>query len=395
MTAAHRSLWLNVVAGLTLGAWAAHVSAQQPATPRATRPPAPGATQRPPQSQPAATNAPRTAATPPAKTNQPAAAEPGVDAARQPRPTGEALRLEALPPELEALLAAWERESAKIKKLDGKHYRWEYNSVFQVEKRSQGVFYFEAPDKGRLDMKAIQPDKNARSSRTGSDGTPYTLQAGADQRWICTGKEIFAIDDAAKTFEIFHIPQEDQGANIIQSPLPFLFGLKAADAKRRFDFLSYRIDPASKTRGETVTLEIRPRLQRDAQNYSRATVILDGKRFVPLAVRLLDNAGTIETTYKFEDININSSGIGARLAELFKGDPFAPSLAGYRAVMPDKAQIEQTGGRTPTGKNGVPVQPAGQRSLGGGIPGGGTPAGAGNRPTSSGAAPSTLPRTKN
>ena len=53
------------------------------------------------------------------------------------------------------------------------------------------------------------------------------------QRWICTGKQIFIIHDDTKIYDKIDIPAQQQGKNIMNGPLPFLFGLKAEQAKAR------------------------------------------------------------------------------------------------------------------------------------------------------------------
>ena len=50
------------------------------------------------------------------------------------RPAENMLRVENVPPDLMKILKDWELSSAKIKKLEGKHRRWEYDYGFKTLK---------------------------------------------------------------------------------------------------------------------------------------------------------------------------------------------------------------------------------------------------------------------
>src|SRR5690606_6588065 len=95
---------------------------------------------------------------------------PRAGEARPERPAGQALKVEAVPPELDAVLKQWEQASSRIQKLQGKHHRFVYDQVFHVEKRAEGYFYYEAPDKGRIDLKKADIPRGAVSQRKSPDG---------------------------------------------------------------------------------------------------------------------------------------------------------------------------------------------------------------------------------
>ena len=90
------------------------------------------------------------------------------------------MRVEKLSPELLQLLKDWEKATGKFDKLQGEHYRWVYDFPFEVEKRAQGKFWFEAPDKGRIDIlprtakgKPRMLDKNGKPL---PGGKPFAVQ---------------------------------------------------------------------------------------------------------------------------------------------------------------------------------------------------------------------------
>lgn len=243
-------------------------------------------------------------------------------------------------PRLDALLKEWERKTAGIKNLRGEHYRREYNDVFQVEKRSTGKFYFEAPDHGRIDMTGVVPEPKAVGNKKGPDGVPYKVEAGQDQFWICNGQQILVIDPPQKQFERLPIPPELQGNNIIRSPLPFLFGMKADDAKRRFQMKVVDEKP------EFWVLDVVPLSKVDGQNYRQARIYLDKATYIPFAVRLVDPSGSISTEYLFyrEKLKINQPGF---LETVGAVDTFNPRLIGYKEIQAPNGGGQPGGNQPP------------------------------------------------
>src|SRR4029077_10714513 len=118
-------------------------------------------------------------------------------------------------------------------------------------------------------------------------------------RWVCTGTEVVRIDDKAKTYEKVVIPPESQGQNIIDGPLPFLFGMKADRAKQRYrDFKLIKHDETE------IRLELRSAYDPDTRNWDKAVIHIDAKTFTPKAVKLIDTTGA-ESVHLFSDIVTN------------------------------------------------------------------------------------------
>jgi TIGR03009 family protein len=266
------------------------------------------------------------------------------------------MQVEEVSPELDAILRAWERNTANIKTLSGEHVRFEYNDVFGVEKYSKGKFFFEAPDKGRIDIEGVPPKPGqVGKKKNPENGQPFLVEAGQDQMWVCDGKKITVVDPSQKQFEVLPIPPEMQGNNIVRSPLPFLFGLKAEEAKQRFEIKLLRDTPTD------AWLEIIPRLKTDSQNYQVAKIILSKETFVPSAVNLIDPSGSIQTTYLFDKSTLRINQPGWRERWLGQ-DPFQPALRGYKQVQtpaPPVQPIQPAGGQAPAGQR--PGLPATQR----------------------------------
>jgi TIGR03009 family protein len=254
--------------------------------------------------------------------------------ARLQRPAPNQMIVEELPADLLKIMQDWEWHSAKIQTLNGKHTRIVYNLVFETERRSNGQFFYEQPDHGRIDMKGMEPGRDAVSRRNGKSGQPYRIEADKQERWVCTGQEVMQINDTEKTYEIYPLPPNMQGQNIINGPLPFLFGMKVDEAKRRFNLTLLGAND------KLAKIEVIPRLQMDANNYKRAVIMLDLQTYLPSAVQLVDPAGALETVYVFSDLQPNHAGIKATIANMWGRDPFKPALNGYKIVQAPKVDAE-------------------------------------------------------
>lgn len=266
---------------------------------------------------------------------------PAKAPARQPRPDIQPDRVEKLSPELETLLKDWEINSAKVKKLVGDFKRFKYDKVFSVELRAEGKFAYESPDKGYYQFEGTEIPAGVKSRKSYTDKdpntgkivqVPFSLKPDTTEHWVCDGEYIFKINDRDRQFERVPIPPENRGQNIIDGPLPFLFGMKADRAKRRYTFEMMDSKPEFPS---TVWLLVRPRLPMDASNWSEARVGINQKTFLPVAVMLTDPSGNSETVHLFSKVEANpKQGI---LPALFGGgNPFQPDLRKYKMVQNEK-----------------------------------------------------------
>ena len=227
-------------------------------------------------------------------------------------------------PRVEALLEEWSERTKQIKRLQGRHFRATRNFEWGNESWAEGQFYVETPDKGRIDMRPYSkdfPDPKKVKPRRNPAGQFVHLKIVPDSkhdRWICDGKEIKAIDDDNKTYEAIKIPPNQRGVNIMDGPLPFLFGMPPEKAKARYQF---------KLLAETdkfYAIQVRPNWKQDAVDWAQAELLLDRKTCLPQEVHLHNAAGTTETVYMFQDLQVN------RIRLLFWTDPFKPSLWTYK-----------------------------------------------------------------
>ena len=274
-----------------------------------------------------------------------------------------------LPPELEQLLRDWAASSEKINRLEGDHLRRVYDLVYEVEKLSQGRFYYETPDKGRINITPVeitakmlqQRESGEARTKKGKDGKPFVLKSDQQECWSCDGSRVYELDIEQKQARVAQLPADMQGKNIMDSPLPFLFGMPPEKAKRRFDIsLMVPLKPDS----TTASLHILPRLPPDAASWASADVILNLKTFLPVAVQLVDPAGTKITVYSFSNLKVNENKFFDSLFD--KQDPktrFTPDLRGFNVnvndggepQMADKGDANEDSVPLPKQKSGPPA----------------------------------------
>jgi TIGR03009 family protein len=239
------------------------------------------------------------------------------------------LHRDPVDPEVDQLLFDWSQHTKQIKNLAGKHFRAIRDYAYGAETLAEGKFYVEMPDKGRLDISnytAPEPKAGDEKDYNAPNGTPTKLKIRFEknhEKWVCDGKVVRVINDTRRTYEEVPIPPDQQGANMIDGPLPFLLGMPPDKAKAR-----YRFKLLNKTRdGHATWIEVKPRLPMDAAEWIRAYVLLNLRTFLPEKVSLFNPAGTTETVYVFQEIDTNKRGL---LQNFFAGDPFKPSTFGYR-----------------------------------------------------------------
>lgn len=261
------------------------------------------------------------------------------------------MRIPQVTKEVEDILVEWEEKSSAIKRLEGTFERTTYDSVFSVELIAKGRYCFEFPDKGSF-------QQFGTPTKEGQKGRRFTAQPGHDERWVCDGSKILKIDDKKKEYEEVTIPAEDRGQNIRNSPLPFLFGLKAVEAKQRYAF---ELNP--KTNEKQIWLKVRPLLQQDLANYKSAEVILDRTNCLPIAVKLFDTTGNKEDVYYFprDKMTVNRNGWVTWLT----GNPLKPDLTDYKKLIQPENAVAPRGqqiAKPPVDRRSADVQTSSPRN---------------------------------
>ncbi len=312
--------------GMTMAATllsAALVHAQAPGAPAPQSPQAPPqaqAPQAPPQAPPVAPQAPQVPGqVPPA----PPAAPPVAGA----------------PSALDMHLMNWERSMGSVKNFHVEIAMTKKDAVFQREKKYKGVVLCMKPNYAILRLENL------------GDATKQDYEA-----YICNGKSVFQYSGVEKTITEYKIPNAaaNPGAGTDNLMLDFLSGLRADDAKKRFDISVFKEDQ------HYVYLDIKPRFAKDAQDFVQLRMALFGPNtkvaYLPCQVLKTDPKGDTEL-WVFSNHQVNLPGIEPNVFEFkpvpgFKiqqappvqqappqrpGQP-APNVQGAGAVRPNAPQ---------------------------------------------------------
>lgn len=256
---------------------------------------------------------------------------------------------------LDKILVEWHKKSVEINRLEGEHVRIIYDYVFQVAFRAEGKFYYESPDKGRIDLVPGKEGQGASFPKINpSTNKKVTLTAKPDdpERWICDGKQVLVIDEAQKSAQQYPLPAEARGNNIMDGPLPFLFGMPPEKAKQRYRM---RLLQAN---AKDIDILVYPRWKQDLANYKWARIRIERATMLPMAVQMLDPAGSRETVYTFPRVAKNPKKGWLPNFIWKEKDVFKPDLSKYNIqaaeVIPEKV-AEQSPATAPARRQLVPA----------------------------------------
>ncbi len=158
--------------------------------------------------------------------------------------------------QLDAYLLRWEAEMKKIKTFAARCTRTEKNPVFETTDRFQGTIHFMKPSYVLLHM-AKKGDDNVYD------------------RFLCTPNFLYQYVPSSKEIHVYKTPNAKPGQQRDDNSLSFLFGLKAADAKRRYDL------KLAKTDKYYVYVDIIPRSAVDKAEFQKARVVLNKATMLP------------------------------------------------------------------------------------------------------------------
>jgi TIGR03009 family protein len=195
------------------------------------------AAQQPPQTQPA---------------GSPPAAPPAVvlDPARNP---------------LDAHLLRWEKEMRSVQTLIVQCTRTEKNKIFQ----RTDVYVGEARYM-KLPVGSSGQVENLASLYMQLKDRPEVFD-----RFICTGTHLYQYLPQQKEIRVYQLPPPRSGQVADDSFLSFLFGMKAEEARRRYDLRLVKEDQWY------IYVEILSRFPADKADFQKARLVLNRDNFLP------------------------------------------------------------------------------------------------------------------
>jgi TIGR03009 family protein len=203
---------------------------------------------------------------------------------------------------IDELLEKWERQSAKLKTLDVKIYRIDRTPAWKEEDHFEGRAVFKSPQFAYLDFRKIKTAPNAKGelgavidSKTGKRIT------APHETIICGQKEVWQYLFNVKQIYIYPLSKEERQRALDEGPLPFLFNMRAAEAKKRYHMVLQREDE------RFYTLAIHPRLQEDKESFKAALVVLERQYLLPARIFLISPDNKSSKDFRLEVINPNQT----------------------------------------------------------------------------------------
>jgi TIGR03009 family protein len=177
---------------------------------------------------------------------------------------------------MEQLLKLWEQQSVKVDTLDAQFIREDYDAQWKERTRFLGRAILKNPNLAFLDFKRIE-DNNL---------VPF-------EQIRCTGNEVYHYVNSSNQIYIYQLaPQEKQRA-LEEGPLPFMFNMRAEEAKRRYKMTLLSETPTY------YRIAIEPKEDIDREAFLSADVLLDKERFLPNALQLTGTNGKDKKTFWF------------------------------------------------------------------------------------------------
>jgi TIGR03009 family protein len=193
------------------------------------------------------------------------------------------------PGAMDNLLLQWEEQSGKLKTLEVDIYRTDQDRAWGDEAQFMGHAAFKSPDLAYVDYKKVklltEPDANPKAKNRkvfipakAKDGALITVPF---ETILCTGAEVWHYRYDVQQVTIWPLGKDARKKALDEGPLPFLFRMRAGDAKQRY-FMTLE------GQDEKVSLvRIQPRMKEDQDVFSFAWVYLDRKFLLPTRILLL------------------------------------------------------------------------------------------------------------
>jgi TIGR03009 family protein len=245
---------------------------------------------------------------------------------------------------LDKLLGFWQTSSERVKLFSCQFKRFDYDSEnvnYRDSKDNRlaaaavkvGEIRYAAPDRGYYSASQAWVFKSP-PTEPGGDAVyeEVTGEAGLE-KWICDGSCVYEFDFSQKVLLEDTIPVEMRGAQIINSPIPFLFGARKDDILGR-----YWARPIAQNNENEFWLEAYPKRIEDARMYSKVEIILDRADFLPKAIHVYSpqynpQKGNFQSHYFL----LENREVNERLAKIqnFMGifvKPQLPAFGGWRRM---------------------------------------------------------------
>ena len=206
---------------------------------------------------------------------------------------------------LDNLLLQWEEKMKAVDTLKATITRTTTDKTFRTRDTFQGYAYYMQPNRALLHLQK---------------GTGNNVSF---ERFVCTGNYLYVYHQATRQLRYHALPPPKPGQIADDNFLSFLFGMRAEEAKRRYELKLYPSDKFYHY------LEIVPRFDADKADFQKARLVLNQNTYLPRELSFLDAAGT-QTTWDITRIEKGVRLEPPQLQQLTK--PVLPSGWEYKQM---------------------------------------------------------------
>lgn len=233
------------------------------------------------------------------------AAMPVIAAAQQ-QPTKPGLPPED--PRLDIVLGNWEKAMLNVQSLSAKVNRTKLDKTFQTTEVFEGTANYLRGAPGQTSRASLELFKK---------GQPQHFE-----KYLCTGNFLYQWSPAEKVIRRHELPPPKQGQIADDNFLSFLFGMKAADAKAKYQ-MTYVPAPANDKWYQY--LRIQPKTANDKADFREARLVLMSHNHLPRQLWFLQANGD-EVTWDFPKVDSPANLNAANFAhpQLPQGWQFVP-----------------------------------------------------------------------
>jgi len=229
---------------------------------------------------------------------------------------------------IQQLLQFWEGTSNQIQRYRCDIMRWQFdhevcnyrnpnNNQLTAALISKGKVRYSSPDNGMYEIDQKWQFKSPPKTEGGEVVYDRPAADNPDfvemEKWICDGQKIYEYDYQNKRLYESTLPPEMQGEGLKNSPLPFVFGAKAAELLERYwirDITPQSIREITDPAQQQYWLEAWPKRKSDAQAYSKIEIILSREPFLPLSIHMYapnydEKLNPAKMVFQFDNRQIN------------------------------------------------------------------------------------------
>lgn len=199
-------------------------------------------------------------------------------------------------PKLEELLFQWEKVMTNVQSLVAYCTRTTVDKVWQTTEVYEGSAKF---------LKSPLPNQSSRASlEMFKKGKPEVFE-----KYVCSGTFLYEYAPANKVIRVHELPPPKQGQISDDNFLSFLFGMKAVEAKNRYN-LTY-VPPNDKW---YYYLEVTPRSASDKADFTKARLVLTASTYLPRQLWFEQPNGN-QVTWDFPKVVNNAEQNAAAFAQ--------------------------------------------------------------------------------